>query len=173
MNLLQRYRKLTFWHKVGFWGAICSIISLGLWFIPPSCQPDNSSINQTMNKSPGGIQATGDVNITELSEPNIEITRITKEMIPEGCNATDKSTGVNDSIFKCIIPPGYSGNIIIEVNADTITDFNVEKLGPIMSGNAGTRDGVRFIEMLNIAGTFYVVVKTAIDEPVSKNVRFI
>jgi len=37
MNIIARYKRLTFWSKVGFWGAICSIIAfiltlVGLYF---------------------------------------------------------------------------------------------------------------------------------------------
>ena len=43
MKLRQRYAKLTFWNKVGFWGSVASLLGLliaGLtWLFFPSASP--------------------------------------------------------------------------------------------------------------------------------------
>lgn len=35
MRLTQRYRKLSFWNKIGFWGSVASIIGIAIIFIQP------------------------------------------------------------------------------------------------------------------------------------------
>jgi len=34
MRLRQRYRRLTLWNKIAFWGSVASIVSLAVIFIP-------------------------------------------------------------------------------------------------------------------------------------------
>ncbi len=37
MSLIQRYRRLTLWHKIGLWGAVASIVGLAItWLGSPA-----------------------------------------------------------------------------------------------------------------------------------------
>ena len=47
----RRYRALTLWNKVGFWGAIASLIGLAVTLLPFV-----RSINETDRKSSGSIR---------------------------------------------------------------------------------------------------------------------
>ncbi|MFA5901986.1 MAG: hypothetical protein WC829_23055 [Hyphomicrobium sp.] len=52
IGLVDRYRRLTIWNKVGFWGAIASILGLGWVFLSPgagqsaSVSGDNATVMQ-------------------------------------------------------------------------------------------------------------------------------
>ncbi|MBP7051447.1 MAG: hypothetical protein KBE65_10575 [Phycisphaerae bacterium] len=55
MRLLARYKKLNFWNKVGFWGAVASIVSLLAFF---STRDPGDGISATTTDSPGAIVQT-------------------------------------------------------------------------------------------------------------------
>jgi len=74
MKFITRYKKLTFWNKLGAVGAACSILALIIWFIWPKGPGDitigpeavvqvpvNSlgAVMQNMSDSPGGMQVAG------------------------------------------------------------------------------------------------------------------
>ncbi len=59
MTLLQRYRRLTLWNKVGFWGSVASIIGLVIAFVT-LVLPDASSTQ--VKASNGGITVGRDLN---------------------------------------------------------------------------------------------------------------
>lgn len=43
MKLWQRYSKLTLWNKVGFWGAVASIVGLALYFVGAFRSPSSTA----------------------------------------------------------------------------------------------------------------------------------
>jgi hypothetical protein len=44
MRLRERYRRLTLWNKIAFWGSVASVLSLAALFIPSRQQPPVLSI---------------------------------------------------------------------------------------------------------------------------------
>ncbi len=74
MKLLTRYKKLSIWNKVAFWGAVASIVSLFIFFLAQnpeggiSAETTNSpgAVVQTAVNSPNSIQvAAGTLNVRQ------------------------------------------------------------------------------------------------------------
>jgi hypothetical protein len=61
MHLFRRYKQLTLWNKMGFWGAIASIVGLALYLMSSLHNGAESSkspigVTQTMISSPNSVQ---------------------------------------------------------------------------------------------------------------------
>jgi hypothetical protein len=74
MELLTRYKKLSIWNKVAFWGAVASIVSVLIFFLARnpeggiSAETTNSpgAVVQTAVNSPNSIQvAAGTLNVQQ------------------------------------------------------------------------------------------------------------
>lgn len=62
MPLRQRYRQLTFWNRVSFWGSVASLIAL-LITLAILVFGGNSQPTTTGNQSPVIEDVKGDVNV--------------------------------------------------------------------------------------------------------------
>lgn len=53
MKLRERYTRLTLWNKIGFWGSVASVLSVGLWIYDrTSSLSDRSSLVPIVGVSP-------------------------------------------------------------------------------------------------------------------------
>jgi len=80
MNLLHRYRRLTFWNKLFVWATLCSIVTLPLAFNPSSpkegqkivVKDSPNSLVQAPINSPNSVQiAAGQVTINQSHNRSI------------------------------------------------------------------------------------------------------
>jgi hypothetical protein len=70
MKVSQRYRQLSTWNKIGFWGSICSIVGLVLYLLVPSGQ---SKTSIRIDRSPGAVvqSAVDSPNTTQIGSLTI------------------------------------------------------------------------------------------------------
>jgi hypothetical protein len=71
MNLWQRFKKLTFWNKIGAFGAICSILAV-MWLLFSNAE---TSVNISVQDSPDTkVQtAVNSPNTTQIIAENVTI----------------------------------------------------------------------------------------------------
>jgi hypothetical protein len=112
------------------------------------------SINQSMVNSPGGIQAGGNVTITDIPEPKIGIRRLTE---PEPFNDQYKTEYLLVIDSKVPIK-----NLIIKAEAVTIINVDTvpRQAGLHYVGRSGLRDGWAFTSIQNAYGSYTVIVLT-------------
>jgi len=89
VTLLERYKRLTLWNKIGVLGSICSIAGIALFFMFRDKSETVPSINQTMVNSPGSMQAGHDININKDRRINdITENKIIKVLKYDSCVLT-------------------------------------------------------------------------------------
>lgn len=83
MNILDRYRRLSFWNKFAAWGSIASIVGIGVVLVQLiSDNKENLPANQqSVVNSPGSIQVGGDL-IIHKTEQVVEGSAKPKVVLP-------------------------------------------------------------------------------------------
>ena len=72
MNLWQRFKKLTFWNKIGAVGAICSILAV-MWLLFPSPETSvNVAIENVTIKLPPQLERKLAINAVYVNKPQDE-----------------------------------------------------------------------------------------------------
>ena len=71
MTLTQRYRQLSLWNKVAFWGAVCSVLAFFYLFLPGSGQ---SKATIRVKNSPSAVVLTAidSTNVVQIGTLNIQ-----------------------------------------------------------------------------------------------------
>jgi hypothetical protein len=135
MKLSTRFRKLTFWNKLGAIGSVCSILGFAGWLLlrDPGGIPvtvDDSpngniqtainspnAVQQNMENSPGGIQVAGDLNMNGYRPISSELRATIKQ---------------NLSAFSASQAGGFC--VIIRVEAgDSLRQRVARELGELLS----------------------------------------
>ncbi len=75
MKLLTRYKRLTLWNKIAFWGSLASILSVIFFFITK-----NDSVIVNSNNQKGGITA-GNIESLQITNVNPQNNAIESEQI--------------------------------------------------------------------------------------------
>ena len=167
MKLSERFKRLTLWNKLGFIGAVCSILAFLGWLLWPKGRrtsvrneakydsvvqaPVNSPGNvvQTMTDSPGATQVAvaGDLNI------NVTNTAVSKEVTLSLSKVIHMNKQQGDLYHSRLqlylvydIPPA---NVYLAVYATGVESVQLAPMrtGMSMSGHSGKRDSYAFTNL--------------------------
>lgn len=120
----------------------------------PNSKEQRPSISQSMTNSPGGIQAGGDVHITNLPDPKIAF-RLLRENEPS-------NDQYRTEILLTIDSKVALNNLSIRVDSPTITEMEVspQRAGLFIGGPSGVREGYAFANIPSAYGTYIITVLT-------------
>jgi len=172
MNLCQRFKKLTFWNKIGTVGAICSILAV-MWFLFPSKE---ASIKVDVQDSPDTkIQtAVNSPNITQIMTENLTIKlqpqlerKLTINAVYVNKPQDDKYVTLLRGKLKTPYP---IPNLRIEAHSETVEEINFQT-GIYYLSDRGKSESYVFATWQNATGNLELNIVSS--KPEKLDIRFI
>lgn len=126
MNLIQRYRKLTLWNKIGLLGSLITIMSFLLYLLHPQLSTNNSNQIHTISNSDGNVVVQSNRDVIINSPLSIEEVRKDSSK-NKSLNKPNRGVISNKDSSKILIGP----NSVVSINqqggqtASTINNITV------------------------------------------------
>lgn len=175
MNLWKRFKKLSFWHKMGAVGAICSILGFAGWLL---FRGQETSVKVDVQGSPDAkVQTT----VNSPNATQIMIENATVKLAPElERKLTISAVYVNkreDDKYVTLL----RGNLVtpypvpklrVEAHGESVEEIDLSPVGSAIyiSGPPGKHEGYVFTTLQNAIGDLYL--KIVSREPGDLHIRF-
>jgi len=172
MNLSQRFKKLTFWNKIGTVGAICSILAV-MWLLFPSPE---TSVKLDIQDSPDAkVQtAVNSSNTTQIMTENVTINlppQLERKLTINAMYINKPQDGKYVTLLRGKLKTLYPvSNLRIEAHGETVEEIEF-KDGIYQLSDRGKSEGYVFATWRNATGNLGLNIVSS--KPEKPNIRFI
>ncbi len=172
MNLWQRFKKLTFWNKIGAVGAICSILAIA-WLLFPS--PETTVKVDVQNSPDAKVQtAVNSPYTTQIMTENLTIKlqpQLERKLTINAVYVNRPQDGKYVTLLRGKLKTPYPiPNLRIEAHSETVEEINFQA-GIYYLSDRGKSEGYVFATWQNAAGSLELNIVSS--KPEKLDIRFI